>query len=87
MGEVEPGRRGEHPTNLLDCLHPAGMEHRTAHGSRALGGINLGKAGLLLEAHAQLRRFAVRHGLIDDVLAATSEATVARLRQKLGFAT
>ncbi|MGH7944601.1 MAG: SEC-C metal-binding domain-containing protein [Opitutaceae bacterium] len=71
--------------NLLDCLHPNGMERRVARSSRDMLGTNAPLAHLLLEAHTDLRRFAVRHGLIDQSLAAKSEKNVALLKEKLGF--
>lgn len=40
---------------------------------------------LLLEAHADLLRFVVRHGLIEAHLAAKSEKNLAMLKAKLGF--
>jgi hypothetical protein len=83
MCDEKPG--GKEPTNLLDCLHPAGMERRTMRSSSEFGGVNAAKAGLLLEAQEELRRYALRHGLIDDILAAKSETNVAMLRKKLGF--
>ncbi|HTO03378.1 MAG TPA: SEC-C metal-binding domain-containing protein [Opitutus sp.] len=72
--------------NLLDCLQPGGMERRIARGAADMLGTNTPHAHLLIEAHADLLRFATRHRLIGDADAAKSERNVAMLRAKLGFA-
>lgn len=86
--EERDQRRGKKssPENLLDCLHPSGMESRIARGAADMLGTNTPHAHLLIEAHADLLRFATRHRLIGDGDAAKSERNVAMLREKLGFA-
>jgi hypothetical protein len=71
--------------NLLDCLQPSGMERRIARGASGMLGTNTPHAHLLIEAHADLLRFATRHRLIGDADAAKSERNIAMLREKLGF--
>jgi hypothetical protein len=73
------------PESLLDCLRPAGMERRITRSARGMLGTNAPHAHLLIEAHADLLRFAVRHRLIAETEAAKSERNLAMLRDKLGF--
>ncbi len=71
--------------NLLDCLNPTGMERRIVSPARSLTGMNVPLAHILIEAHADLLRFAVRHGLIDSSLSRQSEMKLGELRQELAF--
>jgi hypothetical protein len=80
-----PSKLKRAPLNLLDCLQPSGMERRLVRHTRGIMGTNLPKAHLLLEAHSNLGRYAARHGLIEDHLAAKSERNIAMLKAKLGF--
>lgn len=71
--------------NLLDCLQPRGMERRIARSTQDLLGTNTPHAHLLIEAHADLLRFAARHRLIAESKEAKSATNIATLRNKLGF--
>lgn len=73
------------PLNLLDVLDPGGMERRLARHTRDIMGTNEPKAQILIEAHIDLLRFAVSHGLIEAPLTAKSEANIALLQAKLCF--
>lgn len=84
--DQRPKRKRSGPENLLDCLQPAGMERRIVLSARDLVGTNVPHAHLLVEAHADLLRFATRCRLVGDADAAKSERTIAALRKKLGFA-
>lgn len=79
-------KRSSVAPNLLDPPHTGGMERRIAQSSRDILGTNPPHALKLLHAHADVRRFAVRHALIDAAFAAKSEANVAMLKRKIGFA-
>jgi hypothetical protein len=81
-----PERQRGAPLNLLECLAPSGMERRVARAARSFVGTNRPRAHLLLEAHADLLRFAVRHRLIAAPEAAKSETNIAILKKKIGFA-
>ncbi len=80
-----PKRRQAEPIDLIECLRPGGMERRIALGARDMLGTNIPHAHLLLEAHAALLRFAMRHHLVEPHLAAKSERNIAMLREQLGF--
>ena len=79
-------RKGRSSTkNLLDCLQPRGMERRIVRSARGVLGTNFPHAHLLIEAHADLLRFATRWRLITETEEAKSATNLKALRKKLGF--
>jgi hypothetical protein len=79
-------RQGRSPTkNLLDCLQLRGMERRIIRSTRDIMGTNLPHAYLLIEAHADLLRFAARCGLITETVGAKCASNLATLRNTLEF--
>ena len=80
-----PSKLKRSPLNLLDCLEPSGIEQRVVRHMRSTMGLDVPEAQLLLEAHSDLLRFAVRHHLIEGYFAAKSEKNIAMLKAQLGF--
>jgi hypothetical protein len=79
------GRKSKSSSNnLLDYLHPGGLESRLVRGCREVIGVNSPRARLLLQAHELLAHSAVRHQLITPAACAQTEKELSRLRRKLG---
>jgi hypothetical protein len=69
--------------NLLNYLHPEGLEERVARSCPSLLGVDEPRALLLVQALALLTRSASRHALISAKEAAAMEKELSRLQKKL----
>lgn len=76
-----PPRRRKEPVDLIACLEPSGIDRRIAIAAADLLGSNRPFANLLIEAHADLLRFAVRFNFLDRNQAEKCERELASLRK------
>lgn len=67
--------------NLLDYLHPSGMEKRIIEASPGFFGLDPVRARLLLSAHEILNRTALRHELVSFEEAEKTELQLLRLKE------
>lgn len=79
LAEERPQKKPQVDGNLLECLLPATMEKRVARSCRDMMGINGPRARLILQAHAALLGFAVRHGLRSADELGSAKRELARL--------
>jgi hypothetical protein len=79
-------KNGTCKRNLLDDLHPEGLEERIAKQCPGLFGVNEPQARILIDAYGILNRFALRHDFISAQIAENMDREVMRLRKQLARA-